>query len=95
MPIVAEDLEQLRKEIERIDRALVGLVRERVHVARLVLRAKEAAGLPVVDAAQERAVLERAATAARAAGLPPEEIGVVFAQVVAITRRAELDASHK
>lgn len=95
MPIVAEDLEQLRKEIERIDRALVGLVRERVHVARLVLRAKEAAGLPVVDAAQERAVLERAATAARAAGLPPEEIGAVFAQVVAITRRAEQEASHK
>jgi chorismate mutase len=95
MPIVAEDLEQLRKEIERIDRALVGLVRERVHVARLVLRAKEAAGLPVVDLAQERAVIERAATAARAAGLPPEAIGAVFTQVVEITRRAELAVSRK
>jgi len=95
MPIVAEDLEQLRKEIERIDRALVGLVRERVHVGRLVLRAKEAAGLPVVDAAQERAVLERAAASARAAGLPPEEIGALFTRVVEITRQAELAASRK
>jgi chorismate mutase len=90
MVIVAEDLDQLRKEIERIDRALVGLVRERVRVARLVLRAKQAAGLPVVDPAQESVVMERAATAARAAGLPTAEIGAVFTQVVEITRRAEL-----
>lgn len=93
--IVAEDLDQLRKEIERIDRALVGLMRERVYVARLVLRAKEAAGLPVVDAAQEATVIERAVTMARAAGLPPEEIGAVFTRVVAITRRAELELSDK
>ena len=95
MMIAAEDLEQLRKEIERIDRAVVGLVRERVRVARLVLRAKQAAGLPVVDPAQEATVIERAASLARAAGLPPEEIGAVFTQVVEITRRAELDQSHK
>ena len=92
MQIVAEDLEQLRKEIERIDRAVVGLVRERVRVARLVLRAKQAAGLPVVDATQEATVIERAASLARAAGLPPEEIGAVFSRVVEITRRAELEA---
>ena len=91
MMIAAEDLEQLRKEIERIDRAVVGLVRERVRVARLVLRAKQAAGLPVVDPAQEATVIERAATMARAAGLPPEVIGAVFTQVVEITRRAELE----
>ena len=91
MQIVAEDLEQLRKEIERIDRAVVGLVRERVRVARLVLRAKRAAGLPVVDTAQEATVVERAASLARAAGLPPEEIGAVFTRVVEITRRAELE----
>jgi chorismate mutase len=95
MVIVAEDLDQLRKEIERIDRALVGLMRERVYVARLVLRAKEAAGLPVVDAAQERAVLERAATTARAAGLPPEDVGAVFERLVEITRRVELAMSGK
>lgn len=90
MEIVAEDLDQLRKEIERIDRAVVGLVRERVRVARLVLRAKRAAGLPVVDTAQEATVIERAASLARAAGLPPEDIGAVFKRVVEITRQAEL-----
>jgi chorismate mutase len=95
MLIAAEDLGKLRDEIERIDRALVGLIRERVRVARLVLQAKELAGLPVVDAAQETNVIRRGATLALAAGLPAEEIGDVFSRVVAITRRAELDWQRK
>jgi len=93
--IAAEDLGRLRNEIERIDRALVGLIRERVRVARLVLEAKEAAGLPVVDAEQETVVVRRSSTLAQAAGLPPDEIGEVFAHVVAITRHAELRWKRK
>jgi chorismate mutase len=88
--IAAEDLGRLRNEIERIDRALVGLIRERVRVARLVLEAKEVAGLPVVDAEQEAAVMRRSGSLAQAAGLPRDEILEVFKTVVAITRQAEL-----
>jgi chorismate mutase len=95
MLIAAEDLGRLREEIERIDRALVGLIRERVRVARLVLQAKELAGLPVIDAAQESQVIRRSTTLAQAAGLPPEDIGDVFSRVVAITRRAELQSQCK
>ena len=90
MLIAAEDLGRLRNEIERIDRALVGLIRERVRVARLVLEAKEAAGLPVVDEEQEAAVMRRSGALAQAAGLPQREIGEVFRSVVGITREAEL-----
>jgi chorismate mutase len=88
--IAAEDLGRLRNEIERSDRALVGLIRERVRVARLVLEAKEVAGLPVVDAEQEAAVMRRSGSLAQAAGLPRDEILEVFKTVVAITRQAEL-----
>ena len=90
MLIAAEDLGKLRKEIERIDRALVGLIRERVRVARLVLEAKDAAGLPVVDSQQETIVLRRSTDLAQAAGLPAEQIGEVFTRVIEITRQAEL-----
>lgn len=95
MLIAADDLTKLRSEIERIDRALVGLIRERVRVARLVLAAKEAAGLPVVDAHQETVVLRRSTDLAQAAGLPAEQIGEVFTRVVEITRQAELAWKHK
>jgi chorismate mutase len=88
--IAAEDLGRLRNEIERIDRALVGLIRERVRVARLVLEAKEAAGLPVVDSHQETLVLRRSTDLAQAAGLPAAQIGEVFTRVIEITRQAEL-----
>lgn len=90
MLIAAEDLGKLRSEIERIDRALVGLIRERVRVARLVLKAKEAAGMPVVDVHQESVVVRRSTDFAQAAGLPADQIGEVFTRVIEITRQAEL-----
>jgi len=85
------DLLRLRAEIERIDRALVDLIRERVSVARGTAVAKRAAGLPTLDPPQEAAVVRRAATLARDAGLPAEDVRDVFWKLVALTRAAELD----
>ena len=88
---MSTDLMRLRAEIERIDRALIGLIRERVTAARGTAAAKRAAGLPTLDPPQEATVIRRAAALAREAGLPAEEVRDVFWQLVALTRRAELD----
>jgi len=88
---MSAELTRLRAEIERIDRALVGLIRERVTAARGTAAAKRAAGLPTLDPPQEATVIRRAAAMAREAGLPAEEVRDVFWQLVALTRRAELD----
>ncbi len=85
------DLVRLRGEIERIDRALVDLIRERVSAARGTAAAKRAAGLPTLDPPQEAAVIRRAAALAREAGLPAEDVRDVFWKVVALSRAAELD----
>ena len=85
------DLIRLRTEIERIDRALVDLIRERVSAARGTATAKRAAGLPTLDPPQEAAVIRRAAGLARDAGLPAEEVRDVFWKLVALTRAAERD----
>ena len=85
------DLAQLRAEIERIDRGLIDLIRERVSAARSTALAKRAAGLPTVDPPQEAAVIRRAAALARDAGLPAEEVRDVFWKLVALTRAAEVD----
>ena len=84
------DLSRHRAEIERIDRALVDLIRERVSAARGTAAAKRAAGLPTVDPSQEAAVIRRAAALARDAGLPAEDVRDVFWKLVALTRGAEL-----
>lgn len=85
------DLSRHRVEIERIDRALVDLIRERVTAARGTAAAKRAAGLPTVDPSQEAAVIRRAAGLARDAGLPAEDVRDVFWKLVALTRGAELE----
>ncbi|HKE90849.1 MAG TPA: chorismate mutase [Gemmatimonadales bacterium] len=84
------DLIRLRADIERIDRALVDLIRERVSAARSTAAAKRAAGLPTLDPPQEAAVIRRAAALARASGLPAEDVRDVFWRLVALTRAAEL-----
>jgi chorismate mutase len=87
------ELERLRAEIERVDRALVGLVGERVRAAGRVAAAKRAAGLPTLDPAQEAAVIRRAAALARDANLPEEDVRDLFWLIIGLTRRAEQDAS--
>ena len=88
---MSADLTRHRAEIERIDRALVDLIRERVSAARGTAAAKRAAGLPTVDPSQEAAVIRRAAALARDAGLPAEDVRDVFWKLVALTRGAELE----
>ena len=94
-PIVSGDdpLERGRSEIERIDRAMVTLLAERVLAGTLIASAKVERALPILDPAQEARVVRRAAEWARAVGLPDEEVRELFWRIIAITRRAE-DASR-
>ena len=87
------ELDRLRTEIERIDRALIGLIEERVRAAHRAAEAKRAAGLPTLDPAQEAAVIRRAAALARDAGLPEEDVRDLYWHIVGLTRRAEQEPS--
>ncbi len=53
-----EDLQALRGQIDDIDRQLVDLFRRRMDVTYRVGEYKRAQGIPVLDEARERAVLE-------------------------------------
>jgi len=53
-------LDELRAEIESIDRELVELIAQRTYVADTIARVKEAEGLPTVDEDQEQRVMDRA-----------------------------------
>ena len=87
----AHDLQQLRGEIERIDREIVSLVAERVRLAREVGKAKRAADLPTLDPAREAAVVRRAGALAREAGLVDEEMRALFWHLIGLSRRAQVE----
>ncbi len=85
-------LEAVRDEIERIDGTLIAMIAERTALARAAGRLKAAAGLPVTDPAREAAVVARASRLARDAGLPEDELRTLFWQLLAMSRRAQMEA---
>jgi chorismate mutase len=88
---VATELHGIRDEIERIDRALIDLIAERVRLARRVGAVKHAAGLPTLDPPREAAVVRRAGALAREAGLADEDVRYIFWHLIGLSRRSQME----
>jgi chorismate mutase len=86
---VQEALLRCREEIERIDRAIVGLLSERLDRSRKIGALKRSAGMPTLDPAREAEVIRRASAIAREHGLPDDPVRDLFWHVIAISRSAQ------
>lgn len=82
-------LEELRIQIRALDRELVRLVGRRKELALEVGRVKEAAGLPVLDPAQEARVVRRAAELAREEGADEELVRDIVWRIIAAARATQ------
>lgn len=87
----SERLRAMRTRIEEVDRDIVGLIAERVQLAREVGAAKRELGLPTLDPAREAAVVRRAGELAREAGVGEEDVRYVFWHLIGLSRRAQLE----
>jgi chorismate mutase len=87
----AEELAALREEIERIDRALVAQIAERVRLAGRIGVAKLVLGLPTLDPRREAFVVRRAGELARDAGISDEDTRYLFWHLIAMSRRAQME----
>lgn len=85
------ELLRIRDEIERIDRALIDLIAERVRLARRVGTVKRAAGRPTLDPPREAAVVRRAGALAREAGLDDEDVRYIFWHLIGLSRRTQME----
>jgi chorismate mutase/prephenate dehydrogenase len=93
-----QKLEQLRDRIGDLDREILARAAERIALARAAGELKREAQRPIVDYAQERAVLDRARAAAAEVGLDPSVaesviVSLVHASVSAQDRDAVRRAS--
>ncbi|NCE65855.1 bifunctional chorismate mutase/prephenate dehydratase [Pseudoflavonifractor sp. 524-17] len=83
-----DQLEQYRREIDRIDGALVELFLKRMEVTGQVGAWKQANGVPVLDAARERRVIA-AKTALTSDPSRRSDLAELYAAIMAISRRQQ------
>lgn len=82
-------LEELRGQIEALDRELVTLIGRRRDLAILIGRAKQTLGLPILDPKQEAKVVRRAAEIARNLGVDEELTRDVIWRIIAAARAVQ------
>ena len=80
------NLERLRAELAKEDRAILAAVNARLRLVAELKRYKDEADIPFVDPEQERRVLERLA-AANTGPLSEEGLRELFTTVLALTKR--------
>lgn len=86
-----EELKRIRDDIERIDREIIRLIRQRVDLAREVGKTKRQHGLPILDPAREAAIVRRAGELARDAGLAQDDVRYLFWHLIGLSRRAQME----
>lgn len=81
----------LRARVEALDREIVARIAERVRLAEQIGRAKRKAGRATLDPGREAAVIRRATSMAREAGLAEEDVRDIFWHLVGLCRRAQIE----
>jgi len=79
-------LEELRDEIETIDRELVELIARRTYVADTIAGVKERRDLPTTDEAQEQAVMDRAGENAERFDVDSNLVKAIFRLLIELNK---------
>lgn len=90
----ANELSQLREEIDRLDDQIIELVAERMRVAIRIGELKRKTGLPIYDPERERAIYQRLCGKAPKPATP-DIVRRIFERLIDESRRAEQRAERE
>lgn len=79
-------LDELRDEIESIDRELVQLIAQRTYVAETIARVKDEKELPTTDEQQEQRVMDRAGENARQFDVDENLVKAIFRLLIELNK---------
>jgi len=82
-------LEELRKDIDKINAQLVELLAQRMRIAEQIAKYKKAQGLPVYAPEREKQVIENVKALARENGLDEKSAEEIFRKIIECTRNME------
>lgn len=88
-------LEEVRAEIQRIDRNIVDLIKKRTELAEKVLESKRKSGLPINDEVQNKVVLERAVDNAIEFNLDTNPVRSIFKILIEMSIEHQQELSGK
>jgi len=79
-------LDELRTEIQTIDRELVELIAQRTYVADTIAQVKDEQGLPTTDEEQEQAVMDRAGENAKRFDVDDNLVKAIFRLLIELNK---------
>jgi chorismate mutase len=79
-------LEELREEIESIDREIVELIARRTYVAETIADVKDERGLPTTDEQQEQEVMDRAGENAECFDVDSNLVKAIFRLLIELNK---------
>lgn len=82
-------LEELRDEIEEIDREIVESIARRTYVVESIAEVKKERGMEIHDPKREEVVLNRVAERAEALDVDPEDVREVFELLMDISKKEQ------
>lgn len=85
-PREERSLDELRREIEDIDRELVELIARRTYVADAVAQVKEEQNLPTTDESQEDRVMKRAGENAKRFEVDANLVKAIFRLLIELNK---------
>jgi chorismate mutase-like protein len=91
---MAITLDDLRRDIDRVDEVLVRLLNERARCVCEVGRLKKALGVEIYQPDREKEVLKHVKEVAHEGPLGPEAIGRLFERIIDEARRLERRVVH-
>jgi len=80
------DLDELREEIQNIDREIVELIAQRTYVAETIAGVKDEQGLPTTDEEQEQAVMDRAGENAEQFDVDSNLVKAIFRLLIELNK---------
>ena len=79
-------LDELREEIEDIDREIVELIARRTYVADTIAQVKDERGLPTTDESQEQRVMDRAGENAEQFDVDANLVKAIFRLLIELNK---------